>query len=490
MYLWILQPICVQKHKSWTISEFVQKCQSLPVQVRFSLDLSIFSQFEVWPISRIMINLYRTEFAIQLISSEVWISAVKKVTWTRRCPGNCTQTMPRHVIKIRRCIDFQIWLNPRFLRRFIRRPNCNLRSSRRHQVEGENPLAWHDGDRPSSFARRTRYSVNWRSRDCRSNPHILSDQPTAPVSWCFSEEHSGKSRCGRDLHRMVLHEIKRLFISCTLLLACGHVRGACDFDSDCLDGEVCCNYQCVTGSDCYGQLCTTDPPQCGDQTADIVCCSQTCVYGSSCVGRSCSNSSSCSLDESCTDGYCERYYHDDGDDRLAMTLIIVCSVLGCGIISCLCIICCCLRRGARHGGRVIGNRRFVQTRASYGSTPGGYQALPPQSSPHPHYCGVPPGNHPPYPPHPAGYGVQYPTTSSAPSQHPDAPPAYGDVVHAPRGVLQEGTGRLQPSAPSPDGWMNEPQRLSVLAALGHTTVIVKCYYCMTLAWHESSQCLS
>ena len=249
---------------------------------------------------------------------------------------------------------------------------------------------------------------------------------------------------------MVLHEIKRLFISCTLLLACGHVR-ACDFDSECSDGEVCCNYQCVTGSDCHGQSCTSDP-QCGNQSGlVIVCCSQTCVFGSSCEGRSCSDSSSCSLDELCIDGYCKSYYDDDGDDRLAMTLIIVGSVLGCGIISCLCIICCCLRRGARHGGRVIGNRRFVQTRASYGSTPGGYQPLPPQSSPHPHYCGVPPGNHPPYPPHPAGYGVQYPTTSSAPSQHPDAPPAYGDVVHAPRGVLQEGTGRLQPSAPSPDG---------------------------------------
>ena len=79
--------------------------------------------------------------------------------------------------------------------------------------------------------------------------------------------------------------------------------------SDCNTGQVCCNNQCVYGSDCIGQSCSTS----GDCNVGESCCNSLCKDGSCYIGESCSTSGDCSVGVSCCDGTCQDGYDCDYD---------------------------------------------------------------------------------------------------------------------------------------------------------------------------------
>ncbi|XP_015758080.1 PREDICTED: keratin-associated protein 5-1-like [Acropora digitifera] len=71
--------------------------------------------------------------------------------------------------------------------------------------------------------------------------------------------------------------------------------------SSCGSYQVCCNSQCVYGSNCLGESCSWD----SHCSVDESCCSGKCRYGSTCLGKYCSKTSDCSVNEACCGSKCQ-----------------------------------------------------------------------------------------------------------------------------------------------------------------------------------------
>ena len=225
-------------------------------------------------------------------------------------------------------------------------------------------------------------------------------------------------------------------------------NGYCtQYSDDCSINYVCCNNECVFGSDCLGQACSSD----SDCAVVESCCSSYCR--SDCAGYSCSMDSDCGSFGSCCDGTCssgyDDCYSDDDDDNT--TVVVLGSIFGTIFFSCMISMCayaCRRRRIVRPGRVIVGQRvttttitttrRVPQANPPYPrQMPPSYQQgypyhPPPQYEPHqaaappPYYPGTTRGSEQP-PPYSAttqgkSVGVYAPQTTYGAVQTPSAPP--------------------------------------------------------------------
>ena len=115
------------------------------------------------------------------------------------------------------------------------------------------------------------------------------------------------------------------------------IFGWCDddrFSRSCSSDQICCGNQCVNGSSCLHQSCSTD----FDCSVNEACCSGQCQHGSNCLGNYCSNNSDCSVYESCCNNVCQyRYgctciFHGSYNDAFLIPFIVVGSLVAFFIV--------------------------------------------------------------------------------------------------------------------------------------------------------------
>ena len=110
-----------------------------------------------------------------------------------------------------------------------------------------------------------------------------------------------------------------------MLVACSLVavgNGSCSRypSSSCDFNQVCCQHQCITGSDCNNLYCQDN----NDCSNGETCCSNQCKSGYDCNGFSCNLNSDCSDFEYCCDGFCDV---DSCDDPTPVIIGSVCGML-------------------------------------------------------------------------------------------------------------------------------------------------------------------
>lgn len=176
--------------------------------------------------------------------------------------------------------------------------------------------------------------------------------------------------------------------------------------------QVCCNNECITGSDCLNHYCTSE----NDCSFAEVCCNKKCRNSLNCEGFPCSTDSDCGFMTSCCHGTCK----DDGSCTFVSIAVIVGSVVGGLIFICLVSVCiffaCRQRQTTARPGRVI-------TATTVTSTSG----VPRANRPYPRQ--VPPSYQQGYPYYPPPQSEEH-QTAAPPPYNPDAtrasdqPPPY------------------------------------------------------------------
>ena len=215
----------------------------------------------------------------------------------------------------------------------------------------------------------------------------------------------------------------------------------CTGNSDCTSlNNVCCNNECVYGSNCIGKYCTLDS-HCSSHES---CCNNQCKSGYDCLGFSCSIDSDCGNWESCCFGKCQQSYEDCYDS----TAVIISSIFGSLLLIFLvtmCIIIARRRRGRIRRGRVIIGRRVAPTttitRCTTQSIPPYTGRLPPSyQQVYPYYPPPQDGQPQTFNPPPYSAGTMaaaeqpppYPTPSEEGSGGANAPKrSYGTIPSAP-----------------------------------------------------------
>lgn len=197
--------------------------------------------------------------------------------------------------------------------------------------------------------------------------------------------------------------------------SCSRYSSSCGLD------EVCCNNECIVGSDCFNHLCTFDD----DCSTGESCCSKNCKNSVDCTGYNCFTDSDCGSDVSltCCDGTCQ--FDCYVDNSVAVVVGTVCGVLGFIFVVSFIILCVCRRRQTRPG-RVITATTVANTRQV------------PQLHPTYAVSQVPPPYQPGYPYHPPPQ-FERPQTAASQQYNPEAirsseqPPPYSEVAQGSSG---------------------------------------------------------
>ena len=217
-------------------------------------------------------------------------------------------------------------------------------------------------------------------------------------------------------------------------------NGWCTGNNACSLSNVCCNNECVYGSNCIGRYCTLD----SDCSSYESCCNNQCKSGFDCLGFSCSIDSDCGSWESCCFGKCQHSYEDCYDS----TVVIMSSIFGSLLLIFLISMCFIIARRCRrriHRGRVIVGRRVTPTttitRCSTQSNPPFTGQVPPSyQQVYPYYPPTQYGqpqtfNPPPYSPGTMAGGDQPPPYSTASQERSGGVTApkrsYGTIPSAP-----------------------------------------------------------
>ena len=204
----------------------------------------------------------------------------------------------------------------------------------------------------------------------------------------------------------------------------------CTGDSDCGSdqGKVCCNNECVYGSDCVGQSCTFN----SDCSSGESCCSSICKYGDDCVGYSCSFDSDCKRYHHCCYGYCS------DSDCTDPTAVILGSIFGSLVVIFLismCIFFACRRRRTAHYGTVIVGQRVTATTTTTRSATQSNPLYPGQVPPS-YQQGYPYYPPPQYEQHqtnvPPPYNAGNATASEQPPPYTGGPQGTSGGVYAPK----------------------------------------------------------
>ena len=213
-----------------------------------------------------------------------------------------------------------------------------------------------------------------------------------------------------------------------------------DDSSSCSSREVCCNHLCISGSSCFGFVCSVD----SDCAISESCCSGRCRP--ICFGYSCSSDRDCGS-AACCDGKCS--FDSDCDTPTAVIIGSVCGVLIFACLLSMCVYCACRRRRVHHGRVIVGQRVTTATVRTTRTT----------AQPYPPYVGQIP------PPYQQGYQYYPPPqyeqhqTAVPPPYNPgttatnDQPPPYSAATQGRSGGVytpKPSYGAIQtPSAPPP-----------------------------------------
>ena len=218
------------------------------------------------------------------------------------------------------------------------------------------------------------------------------------------------------------------------------VSSGCTFESDCQFNEVCCNSQCMYGSSCENQPCSSDPDcstgerccnsQCSADTScaghycssdsgcsDLEsCCNNKCSSGSDCLGASCSTNSDCGNFETCCHGTCQ-YSYDDCYDTIGVIIGVVSGSLVFISLVSLCIFLACRRQRSLQGRVIVQGQGTTATTVT---TTGATQGNPPHQ-----------GQIPPY--YQQGYPYYPPLQYEQPQQTMNVPQPYNPGTMAASG---------------------------------------------------------
>ena len=209
-------------------------------------------------------------------------------------------------------------------------------------------------------------------------------------------------------------------------------NGWCTDKSDCSLNNVCCNNECVYGSNCIGRYCTLDS-ECSSFES---CCSNQCQSGSDCLGFSCSIDSDCGSWESCCFGKCQHSYEDCYDSTVVIIGSIFGSLLLIFLISMCFIIARRRQRRIHRGGRlIVAGRRVTATTtitrcATQCNPPYRGQVPPSYQQVYPYY--PPPQYGQPQTINPPPYSSGTIASSEQPPPYPAASQEGSGGVHAPK----------------------------------------------------------